>query len=68
MAANKDEGGPATHRRPLLRRHLALVLVIKLLLLIGLWQAFVKPYRVRIDAEQAATRIAEPHNQINQGE
>jgi len=43
MAANKDEGGPAVHRRPLLRRHLALVLVIKLLLLIGLWQAFVKP-------------------------
>ena len=46
----------------------AVVLLVKTVVLFGLWHSFVKPHRVRIDVEQAAVRIAGPSIQINQGE
>lgn len=57
------EGRPAR-----LRKHIAVVLLVKTAVLFGLWHSFVKPHRVRIDVEQAAVRIAGPSIQINQGE
>jgi hypothetical protein len=68
MKESKAAALPEPGRRPLLRRHLAVVLVVKVLLLIGLWQVFVKPHRVVVSADQAAVHIAETHNHINQGE
>jgi hypothetical protein len=66
MHSSKATAGAG--RRPSFARHIAVVLVVKLVLLIGLWQVFVKPHRVRIDTSQAAVHIAETHNHINQGE
>lgn len=49
---------PRDERR--LVRHLAWVVVIKLLALVGLWWMFVRDAHVRIDATAAAQRLAAP--------
>lgn len=41
-----------------LARHIVLVLLIKVLALIGLWQAFVAPQKKTVDAPRMAARIA----------
>ncbi|MBU6259010.1 MAG: hypothetical protein KGJ30_17780 [Burkholderiales bacterium] len=43
---------------PRLRRHLAITIVVKLLLLALLWWAFVRDAGVPVDAERAAAHIA----------
>ena len=68
MQAENASKTPHAGRRPALRRHIVVVLAIKLVLLIALWQVFVKPHRVKVDAGQAGLRIAESQHHINQGE
>lgn len=50
-------GMPAS-RRPRLMRHLAIVLVVKVILLALLWHAFIKPNKVAVDVEAMGSRIA----------
>jgi hypothetical protein len=45
-------------RRWRLTYHLAIVLAVKLVLLALLWNAFIKPHRVTIDAGSMGERIA----------
>jgi hypothetical protein len=45
-------------RRWRLAYHLAVVLAVKLVLLALLWNAFIKPYRVTVDAGAMGERIA----------
>ena len=40
-----------------LTRHLIIILCVKLALLFVLWSAFIKPYRVSIDAETMSSRL-----------
>lgn len=40
-----------------LTRHLIIILCVKLALLFVLWSAFIKPNRVRIDAETMGSRL-----------
>lgn len=56
------------HRLSGLGRHLVFLVILKIVLLFGLWYALIKPYKVKIDSNQAAAHIAQPSNQINQGE
>jgi len=52
-----------------LGRHLVLVLILKVLVLTGLWHAFIKPYRVKVDQTAMSARLAGPSNQTyKQGE
>lgn len=44
-------------------RHLAIVLVIKVILLTILWHTFIKPNRVKVDVETMSNRIAGPQLQ-----
>jgi len=55
---------PRDERR--LVRHLAWVVVIKLLALVGLWWVFVRDQRVSTDAATAAQHLAAPA--LDQGE
>lgn len=48
-----------------LARHLALALILKALVLTGLWHAFIKPYRVEVDRNAMGERIAGSSNQQN---
>lgn len=56
---------PTGRLRRGLGRHLALVLAIKVLVLVALWHAFVKPYRVAVDASTMSARLAGPSTQTN---
>ncbi|MBK1687562.1 cytochrome oxidase putative small subunit CydP [Rubrivivax gelatinosus] len=47
----------ADHR---LLRHLALAVLVKLVLLAGLWWLFVRDARVDVDADTAALRVTAP--------
>jgi hypothetical protein len=61
-----QSGNPDNFRqrlRPGLGRHLVLVLILKVLVLTGLWHAFIKPNRVKVDAGAMSARMAEPSNQ-----
>jgi hypothetical protein len=49
---------PSGPRRWRLAYHLAVVLAVKLVLLALLWNAFIKPYRVMVDAGAMSRRIA----------
>jgi hypothetical protein len=51
--------------RPGLGRHLVLLLVLKAILLAGLWQVFVKPCRVAINSDTMGARVAGSTNQTN---
>jgi hypothetical protein len=44
----------------LLARHLVIVVVLKLLVLAGLWWWFVRDSHVRVDADNAAARLVAP--------
>ena len=44
--------------------HLLAVVVLKIILLIGLWHIFIKPYRVKVDAGQMAARITGSNNPL----
>lgn len=41
-----------------LRRHLLAILILKIALLAGLWFAFIKPYRVAVDAGAMSAHIS----------
>ena len=43
-----------------LRRELYLLVIIKLLVIIGLWWAFVRDARVEVDGERIARHLATP--------
>jgi len=43
-----------------LLRHLALAIAVKLLLLYGLWWAFIRDHGVQVDARTAATHLVAP--------
>jgi hypothetical protein len=45
-----------------------LVLVLKVLVLTGLWHAFIKPYRVKVDQDVMSARLAGPSNQTTNKE
>ena len=45
-------------KRPRLARHLAIVLVLKIVLLTLLWHAFIKPNKVTVDVDSMGSRIA----------
>jgi hypothetical protein len=50
----------------LLRRHLVAVLILKAIFLAALWLAFIKPYRVSVDASVMGDRIAGQTKSTNQ--
>ena len=54
----ESQQGEKVRGRPKLRFHLAIVLVIKILLLSLLWHAFIKPYKVSVDAKVMSDRLA----------
>lgn len=56
------------HRHSGLGRHLVFLVILKIVLLFGLWYTLIKPHKVKIDSDRAAAHIATPSNQINQGE
>lgn len=47
--------------------HLVLVLILKVVVLTGLWHAFIKPCRVKVDQEVMSARLAGPSIQTNKG-
>lgn len=54
-----------TDRR--LLRHLAMAIVIKLVLLAGLWWGFVRDHRMAIDNDAVAIHVASPATPPAQG-
>ncbi|MER2539258.1 MAG: cytochrome oxidase putative small subunit CydP [Azonexus sp.] len=65
----RDNPESLTNRlRTGLGRHLVLVLVLKVLVLTGLWHAFIKPYRVKVDQDVMSARLARPSNQTTNKE
>lgn len=59
--------GQCNDRRGL-GRHLIFLVILKIVLLFALWYTLIKPHKVKINSDQAAAHIAQPSNQINQGE
>lgn len=69
MPEHATPDSDARPRPSKLRRHLVVVLILKLLVLTGLWHAFIKPNRVRVDQDVMSARLAGPSSQTNtQGE
>ena len=55
-------------RKHRLAWHLSIILVLKVVLLATLWNIFIKPHKVRIDAEAMGDRITRSANQHPPGE
>jgi hypothetical protein len=48
-------------RKPVnLRRELTLLVIIKLMVIVGLWWAFVRDAKVEVDSERIATHLVAP--------
>lgn len=62
---DRMEISPPPHRSRLVR-HLAIVLVLKVIVLAVLWHAFIKPNRVAVDAGAMGARIAGQDSQHQQ--
>ncbi len=67
MPASDNPESVFNRLRSGLGRHLVLVLILKLLLLTGLWHAFIKPYRVKVNQDAMSARLAGPSIQTNKG-
>lgn len=50
-------------RKHRLAWHLSIILVLKMVILATLWNIFIKPHKVSIDAEAMGDRIARSANQ-----
>jgi hypothetical protein len=68
MPASDSPKGFLNRLRSGLGRHLLLVLILKVLVLTGLWHAFIKPYRVTVDQDVMSARLAGPSIQSHLGE
>ncbi|MET3603328.1 hypothetical protein ABIC99_001112 [Sphaerotilus sulfidivorans] len=49
-------------------RHLAVAIVLKLMVLTGLWAAFVQDEQVSVDADRAAAHLGGPAPVVTRGE
>lgn len=67
MPASNNPESSTSRLRSGLGRHLVLVLILKVVVLTGLWHAFIKPYRFKVDQEVMSARIAGPSIQTNKG-
>ena len=47
-----------------LKKHLTIVLVLKALLLLALWQVFVKPFEVTVDTKTMANLLSASPNTV----
>ena len=59
---------PVGRGRSRLARHLAIVLLVKVVLLTALWHAFIKPNKVTVDVDAMGSRIAGTPSQLHEEE
>jgi hypothetical protein len=65
MRKSTHKEGGAGDWWTMLRRHLAAILILKVVVLAGLWFAFIKPYRVAVDAAVMGERLSGQSNSTN---
>ena len=65
MPVHDDPESFLNRLRSGLGRHLVLVLILKVLVLTGLWHVFIKPYRVKVDQDVMSARLAGPSIHAN---